>query len=84
MNDTSPAAAAKMRELIQQKTPVERLLMGCSMFDFSKQLAAQSILASFPGITRAQFRRELFLRFYGEDFDLAQKERIIEHLDRLP
>lgn len=80
MNDTSPAIDEKMRELIRKKTPEERLRMGCSMYDFSKSLVTHSILESSPNLTPVEIRRELFLRFYGNDFDSAKRQRILEYL----
>jgi len=80
MNDTSPQIAEKMRELIQKKTPEERLKMGCSMYDFSKQLVIHSILESQPGLSITELRRELFLRFYGNDFNPGKRQEILKHL----
>lgn len=65
MNDTAPEIAAKMREMFQKKTPAQRLMMGCSMYDFSKQLVVSSILRQKPDISLPDLRKELFLRFYG-------------------
>lgn len=80
MNDTSPKIAKKMGELIQKKTPEERLKMGCSMYDFSKRLITHSILEERPGLSTAELRRELFLKFYGNDFNPKQRQEILEHL----
>jgi hypothetical protein len=80
MNDTSPEMTKKMREMIRAKTPQERLKMGCSMFDFSKRLVIRSLLEKSPGLSSAQLRRELFLRFYGNDFSPANREKIIRYL----
>lgn len=65
MNDTSPQIAAKMKEMLQKKTPAQRMIMGCSMYDFSKQLVINAILKERPGISSQDLRREVFLRFYG-------------------
>ena len=80
MNDTTPKIAEKMREMIRGKTPEERLKMGCSMYDFSKHLIIRSILENRPNLSPADLRRELFLRFYGNDFDSEKREKILEHL----
>lgn len=82
MNDTSPAIEEKMREMIRAKTPEERLKMGCSMYDFSKELVTHSLLAARPGLTFRELRRELFLKFYGNDFDLTARRKILSHLDK--
>lgn len=81
MNDTSPKMKEKMIEMIQAKTPEERLAMGCSMFDFSKQLVLSSLKMRKPPLSSQELRRELFLRFYGCDFGYAAKKKILEHLN---
>ena len=43
MHDTSLAMDEKMRELIRAKTPLERLEMGCSMYETSRYLVQRSI-----------------------------------------
>ena len=83
MNDTSPAIEEKMREMIRRKTPEERFKMGCSMYDFSKHLVTRAILEKRPGLSLRNLRQELFLRFYGEDFDPSIRQRILDHLARL-
>ena len=82
MNDTSPQMAEKMRELIRSKTPEERLKMGCSMYDLSKRLVTHAILESHPTLSSAGLRRELFLKFYGGDFDSVQRQKILASLDK--
>lgn len=80
MNDTSPVMEQKMRELIQKKSPTERIEMGCSMHATSRYLIIHAILRENPSISLQKLRQELFLRFYGEDFDEAQKEKILAYL----
>lgn len=82
MKDTSPRANQKIVEMMLQKAPEERLALGCSMFDFSKQLVTDSLKEETPSLSPASLRRELFLRFYGNDFDRTQQEKILSHLIR--
>ena len=82
MNDTSPRIAAKMREMILQKLPEERLRMGCSMYDFSKQLVIAGILREHLNASPSLLIRELFKSFYGNDFTPLQQEKIIRCLVR--
>lgn len=82
MNDTDAKMNAKMMEMIQKKTSQERLAMGCSMFDFAKRLVVSSLLKDNPNLSPAMLRKELFLRFYGNDFDAKQRQKIIEYLTR--
>lgn len=80
MNDTSPRMVARMRDMILQKLPEERLRLGCSMFDFSKKLVTMGILREHPDASPTLVRKELFQRFYGDDFDARQQEKIVSHL----
>lgn len=82
-NDTSLRTAAKMREMFHQKLPEERLHMGCSMYDFSKQLVTNAILRENPKFSKGALRLELFRRFYGNDFDVIDQQKIENHLAQL-
>ena len=81
MDDTSPQVMEKMREMIRRKTPEERLKMGCSMHALSRGLALRFILEGSPGLPPADLKRELFLKFYENDFDPAKRRKIIAHLE---
>jgi hypothetical protein len=83
MDDTSPEMIEKMDEMIRMKSPIERLKMGCSMFDTAKRLVIAGIMHENPTISKVELRREIFLRFYGEDFDEVMREKILKHLDGL-
>ena len=82
MRDTTPEIMQKMHEMIQQRSPVERFKMGCSMYDTSRYLITRHILENNPNISKAGLRRELFLAFYRNDFDSATCEKIIKHLEQ--
>ena len=77
MNDTHPDVAIRFRNLMMSKTGQERLLMGCSMYDTAKEIVRSSISNGRPGITEADMRREVFLRFYRQEFSRAERERIL-------
>lgn len=79
MNDTNIATEMKMRELIAQKSPEERLVMGCSMFMFAKALVRAS-LEQKGTMPASILRQQLFLRFYGDEFEDSQKNKILKHL----
>ncbi len=76
MDDTSPDIAKKLRELIQEKSPLDRLKMSASMYETSKTLVARDIWED----SAAHFRQELFLKFYGNDFDSVARQKILDHL----
>ena len=80
MDDTSPEISEKIYEMIREKTPIERLKMGCSMYQTSKYLVTNAILRENPQISAIGLRQALFLRFYGQDFDPIQTEKILHHL----
>jgi len=80
MNDTHAQLAAKMRKMIQERSPAERLAWGCSMYDFSKELTKSSILGDNRDIAPKELRKLLFLRFYKQDFTPFQREKILQYL----
>jgi hypothetical protein len=84
MNDTTPEMSKKMYEMIQQKTPEERLKMGCSMYDLSKRLVIQTLLKNDPHLSATDLRVGIFQQFYGNDFSPNASAKIIKHLRNLP
>ena len=80
MNDTHPDVAVRFRDLMMSKTGQERLLMGCSMYDTAKQIVINSICNRQPGITDAEIKREIFLRFYGPEFRQAERDKFFSAL----
>lgn len=82
MNDTNPRVFLHFRQLIMSKSHEERLLMGCSMFDSAKGIVKNAILNHNPGIAPKKLKEEIFLRFYGMEFNKAEKEKILEVLKR--
>ncbi len=80
MNDTHPEIAVRYRELMMRKSGEQRLLMGCSMYDTAKQIVRSAIYNSRPGITDAEMKKEIFLRFYGLEFSQADREKFLSVL----
>ncbi len=80
MNDTHPDVAIRFRELMMRKSGEQRLLMGCSMYDTAKQIVRSAIYNSRPGITDAELKKEIFLRFYGQEFSQADREKYLSVL----
>lgn len=81
MNDTPAHITRKMCAMIQEKEPIERLKMGCSMYATSRYLVTQAILRDNPGISKTGLRKELFLKFYENDFDAVTREKILKHIE---
>lgn len=82
MNDTSPSVEKKMREMLRNKDPVERLKMGCSMYQTSRYLIERAIKEENPSISKGDLKKEIFLKFYRDDFSPEECERIIKHLQK--
>ena len=80
MFDTHPEIAVRYRDLMMSKTGQERLVMGCSMYDTAKQIVLSAVRNRRPGITDAEIKREIFLRFYGQEFSEADREKLLSAL----
>ncbi len=82
MTDTPPEVMERYRALLLARSPEERLKMGCSMGATARALVRASVLAQDPHASPAAVRCAVFLRFYGQEFDEAQREKIMASLDR--
>ena len=80
MTDTPPDVLQRYRAMLLARSPEERLKMGCSMGATARALVRASVLAQDPHAPPAALRRALFLRFYGHEFDEAERERILAWL----
>ena len=80
MFDTHPEIAALFRDFMMSKTGQERLLMGCSMYDTAKEIVRSAIYNRRPGITDRELKKEIFLRFYGQEFSQADREKYLSVL----
>jgi len=74
VNDTSPEMERLYREMIMRKSPSERLHMVFDMGAFVKRLVRASIG------DREDWREQLFLRYYKDDFTPEQRDRILAAL----
>jgi uncharacterized protein UPF0158 len=82
VTDTPPEVMQRYRAMLLARSPEDRLKMGCSMSATARALVRASVLAQDPHASPAAVRRALFLRFYGHEFDAAERERIMDWLDR--
>jgi len=80
MNDTNSAVAWKFYEMMKRKSNEERLLMGFSMYDTAKEIVKSSIYMQQPKIGLIEIKREIFLRFYGAEFKVSEKKKILHVL----
>jgi len=80
VTDTPPQVMERYRAMLLARSPEERLKMGCSMAATARALVLASVLAQDPHASPAALRRALFLRFYGHEFEAAERERILGRL----
>jgi hypothetical protein len=74
MNDTAPEIQEKINEIYKNKSGEEKLLIALSMFETAREL----VISSLPNnLSDKELRKELFLRFYGNDFSAVEKEKIL-------
>ena len=78
MNDTSELMGERFAKMLMQRSSQERLKMGCSMFGAAKQIVKSSILNKDSQLSARELRRQIFLRFYGQDLQDVQLKKIIE------
>jgi hypothetical protein len=57
--------------------------MASRMHDSAKKLAIAGILRERPNLDPSHLRGELFLRFYGNDFPAADRERIMKKIPNM-
>ena len=77
MNDTSVFVESHFLEMMMKKSGEERMKMGFSMFDTARRQVIASIKRNTPCADINDIRRELFLRFYGQDFSHEEGEKIL-------
>ena len=71
INDTNCEIERIYNEMIFNKTQEERAKMGFSMFESARKIVLSTIDKS------KNWRTELFLRFYGDDFNEKTKMKLI-------
>jgi hypothetical protein len=82
VNDTSPEAARRLTELFSRRTPSDRVVMACEMFDLARALMVSRIKADEAGLTEEDLRVRIFEDLYAGDFDEAARARISARLRR--
>jgi hypothetical protein len=66
VNDTSPAAQKRYRELLSQRTPAERLGIAMSLSRAVRELAVAGIRAAHPDASERRVAAMLAERLYGK------------------
>ena len=80
MKDTSDKMDSLYLSMMMERSAEDRFLMGCEMFETSKQLVVSSLKEQDPNLSIGDLRKNLFLRFYGFEYGGEEKQKIIETL----
>lgn len=77
MIDTTFEIENILKQIYQKKSGKEKLLIALKMFETAREI----VISSLPeNLSEEELRKELFLRFYGNDFDEIVKEKILSKL----
>ncbi len=80
MNDTQAKIEQRYQEMLLSKSPLERLKMASRMYDSGRKLVISGILKERPHLDSSRLRVQLFLRIYGDDFTVTEREKIIKEI----
>jgi len=75
MKDTSENIEQIYNEMLMKKPPEERVKMCFSMLNAARRIVLSTIK------DKKNWRKEMFLRFYGDEFSPIQKEKILLALE---
>jgi len=80
MSDTTFEIENKLNQTYFSKSGEEKLLIALKMFETARDI----VLSSLPkNLSDNELRKELFLRFYGNEFDELTKEKILDRLKKI-
>lgn len=74
MNDTPENIDEIYRKMLMKLTGEKRILMSLSMFDLAAELMISRIMEMY---TVKDFKKQIFLRMYDNDFTQTEKEKIL-------
>jgi hypothetical protein len=74
--DTPDHIRRKQLEIIGNKTPEERFLLGCKTIDDVRAMVENSIRRENPGISEIDLKIAVFKRYYKKDFSEEEIEKI--------
>ena len=83
MSDTLPPIEQRYKEMLLARTPSERMRMVSRMYDSARKLVISSVQNGKQQLTASQLRGQLFLRMYGNDFTVAERERIVHKIPNM-
>ena len=77
MQDTHSDIQKKFAELIRQKSPEERFLMGLEMIESGREFMIAGITSEHPDYSVEEINRELLCRFRRYDPSLSWLDSLI-------
>lgn len=80
MKDTTPEIESLFYQMIMEKSGEERLMMEFSMFGMARMQVETGIRANKPNADGQEIRREIFLRFYGQEFSAEEQDKILKRI----
>jgi hypothetical protein len=83
MSDVPRQIEQRYREMLLSRTPLERLRMASRMYDSGRKLVMAGIRDGKRSLTASQMRGQVFLRMYGGDFTVEERERIIHRIPNM-
>lgn len=84
MRDTPPDIEQRISQMMQSRSPKERLLMVNNMFHTGQALVLASIAAQGRELTPQQIRAQLFRRMYAADFTEEELATICAQFPNTP
>ena len=82
MSDT-PTIEQRYKEMLLSRTPSQRLRMAGRMYDSGRKLVISGIKNRSQQLNASQLRGQLFMRMYGSDFTVSDRERIINRIPNM-
>lgn len=80
MKDTPDAVEARYVAMLQRVGPRRRLAMGSAMLDSARALLRAGLVDRLGAVDEVTFRREMFLRFYGDELAEPHRSRALERV----
>ena len=80
MNDTNPQIESRFIEMMMKKSGQERLKMGFEMFNMARKRVLAAIRMHKPDADMREISRELFIRFYGQDFSSEELRKTLARI----
>ncbi|MCP5047077.1 MAG: hypothetical protein GY940_07880 [bacterium] len=76
MKDTSEKIERIYNEMMMKRSPEERVKMCFSMLNTARRIVFSTIT------DKKNWRQEMFLRFYGDEFSPTQTKKILHALEK--